>query len=388
MTYDIHTFVGHYGNHFDEFALGKVVRDRGERKWGPRVPKAKWKFIGDPNMFQGRELVAAGELPLGICGWPYDEHVIPDARKKWICAVRLGYEDLGIAQDEALSVVKRAAYQSLVRYGMFADCKPGIDWQALPNLIKRRWNRWYAFQGTDAAREDKLQELIWRCELDINDFFDDTVVFWEALYAVKDNLERRKFKVGERQIDLALIPRDHPATENPQVKNAIMSRRWTAVTETPPPKILIKWDSRGNFGIFTSNASDLDLSEVVVALRPEELSQRGIAHNLTRDELLQERCEICPWIHWMEGSQTILNGSKDSAREVEAARTPPAKVISIVEEKTRFKPKLITPVTENHPDQIELSGPVKAALLELPGPTEEIVILEPGEDGVIHPKFV
>lgn len=382
MTFNITRFVGHLGNHNDEFVGGKLVRDRGQRKWGEGVSKARWRFVDDPNKYNPAQLTAAGELPIGICGWPYDEHGIPNAREKFICAARMVYDHLGIANDFSLDEPTRAAYQSVVRYAMYADCKTGVDWQALPNLIKRRWSRYFAFQGPDEARQRKLEELVWRCEEDVNDFFEETVVFWQALFGIKDTIEQRDLKVEGQPVKLAIIRRDNLVVDNPQVKNALTSWRWGIVTDNPSPDVIFKRTSNGQFGIFTTDASKYDLSEVVIDFRLAEMAKRGIVHNLTREELLQERCELCPTIHYMKGSQTVLNGSKDSARGVEASLLEDGEIEAILADKIRLQ-KVIVPKTQVTPDHLELPGPVKAALANVPGPSETVILLVPGEDGVV-----
>lgn len=388
MIANITRFVGHEGNHFDEFAGAKQLRAHGERFWGPEVRTATWHFVDDPGKYRSKDLIEKGYLPIGTCGPPYDEHGIPDARKKFVCATRLVYDHLDIANNPSLTIHERASWQSFVRYAMYADCRTGIDWQALPTLIKRRWGLWFDYEGPVARKQEMLRELVWRCERDVDDFLDDTLVFWQALYAVKDTLERRPIKVGGKDMEVGIIRGDNPVTDNRQVKNALTSRRWQVVTKTACPHVVFKRGKNGQVGIFMTSGAGLDLSEVEVGLRLLEMERRGIVHNLTLEELLREKCELCPWWHWMEGSQTILNGSKDSARGVECTRLTDTEILAVLESKLRLKVILTSVDDVTHPEQIELPGPVEAMLKQVPGPMEEVVMLIPGEDGVVQPAYV
>ncbi len=382
--YDIRQFVGHVGLHNDEFTLAKLVREHGAMKWGPKVAKAKWEMIGDPNKYNGHELVLKKKLPLGSCGWPYDEHVIPDARKKLICASRLGYEDLGIGVNLDLDIAVRAAYQSIVRYAMYADCRAEVDWQALPSLIKRRWSRHRAFtqrtDKTDRQKRDHLLEVIWRCETDVDEFFDDSVVFWQALFGLKDTLVRQRLEIKGKIVNFDTIERDNPMVDNPQAKNALMSRRWKAITESQTSQILLKWTAKGNFGIFVQKGSGVTIKKAVPVLRRREMTLRGISHShLSDEDLLQERVELVPQIHYMEGSDTVLNGSL-TADEVEPTRQSPNEVRATIEKYAESVPVVVQ--ERITPDQIQLEGPVAAALADVSGPSQEVILLEPGEDGI------
>lgn len=385
--YDIEAFVGHLGNHFDEFAGGKQVRFAGARKWGPRVVNSWWELLNDPHKFTSQELIVRHRLPIGVCGLPYDEHGLlaepGSTRTKYTSAARLVYDDLEIGTREEFDVYTRAAYQALVRYAVWVDRGTGVDWQALPNLIKRRWGLWFDMQGTDEQKAEALRELVWRCERDVDDYVDDSRVFYEALLRLSNTLEHMKLRVGDKPVHLGIVRAENPVADNRHIKNAAMSRKWREISEIPQVGVLFKRDSRGNVGIFTARVAELDMGEVVVAIRMAELAKRGIACTATRDELLREKWDH-PWWHYLQGSQTLLNGSKDAARGVEKTALEDNEILAILEQKLQPKRIITTgPAVAPSPDHIEISGPVKASMEEVAGPVQELVLAVPGEDGAL-----
>jgi hypothetical protein len=303
----IHTIMTHHCPHFDEMLAIAMLIECGERMY-PGAATAKITFCDaggkTPDGRSWKKWHEEGTLLIGVGGSCFDEHPTEDAeRKEAECAATLVAKHLGIDQEPWL--------QKLLKYAVTNDTKGGnnpFDLAAMVTLMNKRWGDTNPIGVVDWA----IQAILVYLENQIN-FFTKTKEDFDKCSEVFNGTHRG------RNIVIAVVTGD-----NDQL--GAYARSMTGANAD----VVIQQQTTGNVIITTKKISNINLDEVIKALRFNEMRFKNIPCNQRNPELAKEGVvEGAEEWYYHRPANQILNGSK-SAKDVPPTRIYLKTIVKIV----------------------------------------------------------
>ena len=301
MKYD--TIVTHRNFHHDEAWAIFLLKKYGEEKY-PGISQAKVRLVGNPQGVNALELIARGEICVGVGGGKYDEHGMSEAT----CAAEMVANDLGLKNNRAVG--------RIIEYVRRCDRDAGVRPQELPSLIKQ-WHR----------RHPGDPELVLERTLPIlEDWLESNLEFQKSFETITIQRQRFPLTNSTAKATYAVLETDDP--------NA------AAVARIKGAHVVVVKNSRGQVQIFTSSAKAdhrstplIDLRIVAQKIRSAELTARGNTTGLPGLYLRNsgKLPEVPQWYYLASDTgQMLLNGSDQAAQEVEPTKVSLDQIVQAV----------------------------------------------------------